>query len=288
MGISALAGLLLVGGVVMSQDGAGSARAAGSGHGGTGQLGGSGWGGGGRGGAMLTVTGVSGNTITATTRQNQTVTITVTGSTKCGEAGQTVACNTIQTGEHIAVQGLKPGQTSITATSIQIVLPTDFGTVVTVTPSTITLKGRNNSTQTVIVNGSTRYQKGGQPASLTDVTPGTNVVAQGTSNSDGSITALLINIQVPTVMGKVTAMGTDSYTVAGFRGNTSFTVLTTGSTVYVNPNGSPAQQSAITDGTMISAQGTFSADGKTLTATRIVILPAFSGGPRSHHAPAPA
>ncbi len=133
-------------------------------------------------------------------------------------------------------------------------LPTDFGRVTGVNGSTITISGWNNTTQTIDVTSSTRYQMGRQPASLTAVTVGMTIRAQGTSNSDGSLTALVITIQEPMVLGKVTAVGSGSYTVTGFRGNTSYTVITTSSTAYVNPNCSTAQASAIKDGTSTCVQ----------------------------------
>jgi hypothetical protein len=52
----------------------------------------------------------------------------------------------------------------------------------------------------------------------------------------------------------------------------------------VNPDGTSATASAVTTGTFIAAEGTLSADGKTLAAQRIVVVPtgtAFGGSP--HH-----
>src|SRR5207249_2527205 len=56
-------------------------------------------------GRGLTVTGVSGNTITATGRGGQTVTVQVSATTAYTEAGASASLSDIKTGSVIAVQG---------------------------------------------------------------------------------------------------------------------------------------------------------------------------------------
>jgi hypothetical protein len=75
-----------------------------------------------------------------------------------------------------------------------------------------------------------------------------------------------------------------SYTVTA-RFGTTYTVNATTSTTYVNPDGTASSASAVKTGVFIAAQGTLSADGKTLTAQRIVVAPAGTGrgfGVRRH------
>jgi hypothetical protein len=227
-------------------------------------------------GRGLTVSSVSGNTITATGRGGQTVTITVDSNTKYTKAGATIALTDIQKGDKLAVQGSRTAQGAITATSITVVLPTEVGVVTGTGSSTLALTGFNGATHTVNISGSTRYQKAGQTASSSDVTTGTAVLVEGTTNTDGSINADLVTIQLPRVGGQVTATGTSSYTVSGRNGNTSVTIDTSSSTTYVDPSGATVQPSTITNGTNILAEGTLSADGNTLTALRITVLPAAS------------
>lgn len=247
------------------------------GSGGPGRFGGMGGFGGMAGGIGLTVTGVSGNTITATGPFSRNVTITVTGSTTYTEAGSTVSLAAVQKGEQIAVRGTRTSPGVLTATSVSILLPREGGLVTGVSGDTITTSGMNGKSESILVTAATKYQKAGTTATLTDVTPGVAINAEGTQNSDGSLTAQVVMIEMPRAMGQVTAVTSGSYTLSG-RNGSALTVTTSGSTTYVSPTGSTVQASAITSGTYIMAEGTLSADGKTLAATRITVLPAGSNG----------
>jgi hypothetical protein len=250
--------------------------------GGPGRFGG-GHGGFGRGGG-LTVTGVSGNTITATGRGGQTITVQVSATTAYTEAGASASFSDVKTGSIIAVQGsfANTSGTTINATGVTIVLPTEAGVVTNVNGDTLTITGFDGTTHTVTLNGSTRYQKAGQSAAQSDVTTGTAIEVEGTLNSDGSLSAVRVTIQTPRLDGQVSAVNGSSYTIKG-RGGSTYTVASTSSTVYVNADGSAATASAVKSGVSISAEGTLSSDGKTLTALRIVILPARGAfGPRGH------
>lgn len=228
-------------------------------------------------GGGLTVSGVNGNTITATSRAGGTVTITVTSSTTYDEAGASVALSAVQPGQHISLQGSRTGAGAFTATQIEIVLPSELGVVTNATASQLTITSFDGATHVINLTSSTRYQKAGASDTVADVTTGNAILATGPISSDGSLTADLVTIEVPQVAGTVSAATSGSYTITGPDG-TSVTVTTTGSTVYANADGTTAQASALTNGTRIMAQGTLSADGKTLTALRITLLPASPKG----------
>jgi hypothetical protein len=221
---------------------------------------------------------VSGNTITATGRGGQTVTVQVSATTAYTEAGTSASLADIHPGSFIAVRGSVAGTsaTTINATSVTILLSREAGVVTNVAGDTITLTGFDGASHTVSVTGQTRYQKAGASAALSDVTTGTAIVAAGTLDSNGTLTAVRIMIRVPRVGGEVTAVNGSSYTVTA-RFGTTYTVNTTSSTTYVNPDGTAASASAVKVGTYIAAQGTLSADGKTLTAQRILVAPAGTG-----------
>ncbi|HXT37629.1 MAG TPA: hypothetical protein VN837_18795 [Chloroflexota bacterium] len=231
-------------------------------------------------GGGLTVTGISGNTITATTRGGATITITVNSSTTYDEAGASVTLAAVQSGQRISLRGSSTGTNAVTATSIAIVLPVENGVVTNVSGTTVTITSFDGSTHVINLETGTRYQKAGATEGATDVTSGTAITATGPTNSDGSLNADLVTINVPRLSGQVTTSSNGSYTITGRDGGTD-TISTTSGTVYVNADGTAAQASAITTGTTISAEGTLSADGKTLTALRITILPAkgISFGP---------
>ena len=238
-------------------------------------------------GRGLTVTGVSGSTITATGRGSQTITVQVSATTAYTEAGTSASLSDVKVGSIIAVRGANTGTgytgapsatsgATISATAITIVLPQVAGVVTGVSGSTLTITGFDGATRTVTVTDSTRYQKAGQSAALSNITSGTAIAVEGTANGDGSLTAVRVTIQVPRVAGQVTAVNGSSYTVAGRFGQ-SYTVATTGSTTYANANGSTASAAAVTTNTYIVAEGTLSSDGKTLTAQRVIVAPTGAG-----------
>jgi hypothetical protein len=229
-------------------------------------------------GARLTVTGVSGNTITATSRGGQTVTVQVGATTAYTEAGANASLADVKAGTVIAVQGsyANTSGTTINASGVTILLPTEVGVVTNVSGTTLTLTTFDGATHTVTASASTRYQKAGQSATLADISSGTAIVVEGTTNSDGSLSAVRVTIQEPRVAGQVTAVNGSSYTVTGAFGQ-SYTVAPTSSTTYVNADGTTASASAVKAGVAIIAQGTLSSDGRTLTAQRVIIAPRGAG-----------
>jgi hypothetical protein len=244
-----------------------------------------GWGFGGRRGhvgfgRVLAVTGVSENenTITATGRRSQAVTVQVSATTTYTQAGASASLADIHPGSIIAVRGSIAGTsaTTITATRVAILLPRVAGVVTNVSGTTLTLTGFNGASHTVSVTGQTRYQKAGASAALSDVTTGTAIVAEGTLDSSGTLTAVRVLIRVPRIGGEVTAVNGSSYTVTA-RFGTTYTVNATSSTTYVNRDGTATSASAVKVGTYIAAEGTLSADRKSLTAQRILVVPASTG-----------
>jgi hypothetical protein len=229
-------------------------------------------------GAGLTVTGVSGNTITATSTGGQTVTVQVSATTAYTEAGASASLADVKAGTVIAVRGsyANTSGTTINASGVTILLPTQVGVVTNVSGTTLTLTAFDGATHTVTVNASTHYQKAGQSATLADISSGMAIVVEGTTNSDGSLSAVRVTIQEPRVAGQVTVVNGSSYTVTGAFGQ-SYTVATTSSTTYVNADGTTASASAVQAGTAIITQGTLSSDGKTLTAQRVIIAPRGAG-----------
>lgn len=250
-------------------------------HGFGGRSGYNGGDGGGYGGfdGELTVTSVTNNTIAATGRGGQTITVQVSATTAYTEAGASASLSDIAVGSRIAVRSTAAttGGTTIDATGVTIVLPQVAGVVTQAGNATLTLTGFDGSTRTVTVTSATRYQKAGQSAALADIVTGTAIVVEGTTASDGSLSAVRVTIQVPRIGGQVTATSGSSYTVAS-RDGTSDTITTSSSTTYVNADGSAASSAMVKVGVSIIAEGALSSDGKTLTAQRIVVMPSLTEG----------
>ena len=220
------------------------------------------------------MTAVSGNTITATGRGGQKVSVQVSAATTYSRAGASITLADIHAGDTIAVRGTAATTGGVlNATAITIVLPSEGGVVTAVSGNTLTLTGFDGTAHTVTVSAATRYQKAGQDAALADVTTGTSIRVEGTSNSDGSLIAVRVTIQVPHLDGQVTAVNGTSYSVTGHEG-TARTITATDSTVFVNADGTKATAAAVKVGVELMAEGTLSADGKTLTAQRVTIAPA--------------
>jgi hypothetical protein len=240
-------------------------------------------------GVLARVTSVQGNTIQATSYRGATVTITVSGATTYTMAGQKASLSDVHNGSIIAVQGTSTGTSSYNATAITIILPRVGGQVTGVQGSTITLAGPFGVSRTVQVNGNTRYLRAGKAASLSDVKVGSRIEAEGNTTGNGTLQALVVQIELPHLAGKVTAINGSSFTVQTlrsiFKGGaaTTVTVTTSGATTYVSPNNASASASSIKVGSYIVAEGTLSSDGKTLAAERIEILPAPGTAGRFGH-----
>lgn len=230
----------------------------------------------------LTVTAVGGNTISATDRDGQIITILVGASTTYAEAGATASLADVHVGSRIAVQRATTGTgtTTVTASGVTILLPTTEGTVSAVSGDTITVKDRDNTAATITVSGATRYQKAGKAASLADITPGTTIRAEGTT-SGTTLSAQLVTIEVPHLDGQVTAVSGTTYTITDHDG-TVYTVTADSGTTYVAADGTASSAAAVKVGVDINAEGTLSSDGKTLTAVRVSISPAGSGHGGGH------
>lgn len=261
-------------------------RTGGFGHGGFGRgdFGRGGFGGGfGHGGGLI-VTGVSGSTITATAHRAQTVDVQVTATTVYTEAGASASLSDVKAGEAIAVQtaGGVPmpgrpmygapltGTQTITATGVTIILPRVSGVVSAVGASSLTLSTLDGVTKTVTLTSATRYQKAGQTVALSDVTLGTAVTSEGPLSADGSLAAVRVTIALPHLFGRVASVNGSTITLSGERGVTK-TMTTSGSTTYVNADGSAATASAVKVDSFIGGEGVLSSDGKTLSALRVIV-----------------
>ncbi|MGH2501129.1 MAG: DUF5666 domain-containing protein [Ktedonobacterales bacterium] len=237
----------------------------------------------------LTVSGVSGQTITAERPDGTSVTITVSSSTTYTRAGKTVSLSAISAGETIQVMGQRKSDASIKATRVDIVLPHADGQVASISGSTITIKDHQGATQVIHTSASTTVQRAGKSASLSDIATGAQISAVGTKNSDGSLNAEAISIILPGAGGEIKSVAGSTITVTNLRTTrATATIHVTASTQYVTvamgsngPTQSASSFSALKAGVFISAVGTKNSDGS-LTAVVVTMLPnapAGHGGP---------
>jgi uncharacterized protein DUF5666 len=137
----------------------------------------------------ITVTAISGNDIALETVDGWTRTITVDSGTTYSKSGDTIALADLEVGDEIAFRQTREDDGAFTIDAIVVIPPHAGGEVTAVNGSTITLQGRDGSTATVTVTSDTSFEVNGDDATLADVKVGMFLVAEGTENADGSLTA---------------------------------------------------------------------------------------------------
>jgi hypothetical protein len=146
-------------------------------------------GGPGHGAGGITITAISGSNLSLETADGWTRTITVDADTTYSESGDTIALGDLSVGDEIAFRQTLEDDGSWTIDAVVVILPHVGGEVTAVSGSTITVEQRDGTTATITVNGDTEYQVNGDNAALADVEVGMFLVAAGTENADGSLTA---------------------------------------------------------------------------------------------------
>lgn len=151
----------------------------------------------GRGGGSGTVTGISGSTITLRTLTG-TLTVTTTSSTTYSKEGQKISFGDIKVDDVLQVRPVRSSgsstpsptpPTTITAQAIDVVMPTFFGRVTSVSGPTIFIVTPNGQEAFVFTRSNTRYTMNRASASLSDVKAGDYVMASGTQTDLKHLTA---------------------------------------------------------------------------------------------------
>lgn len=137
----------------------------------------------------ISITAISGNDISLETEDGWTRTITVDDETEYSKSGDEIALTDLAVGDRIAFGQTLEDDGTFTIDQIAVILPHVGGEVTAVDGSTITVERRDGETATITVNGDTTYEVDGDDATLADVEVGMVLVAEGTENADGSLTA---------------------------------------------------------------------------------------------------
>ena len=237
----------------------------------------------GRGDMGLTVTKVSGQTISAKRQDGTAVTVHVTSSTTYERAGKQVSLSAVTAGEMIGVMGQRNSDGSVNAARVVIVLPGYRGQVTAVSGSLITITDPRG-THTIHVTSATAYTTdGGSASSLSAVVKGVGIEAVGAKNADGSLNAEAVEVETPRTGGKVSAVSGTLITVSDPRGTATIHVSasTQYDTVTMGANGptkTASSLSAVKAGVYVMAEGTRNSDGS-LNAQMVYIMTAPAGGP---------
>ena len=157
----------------------------------------------------------------------------------------------------------------------------DEGTVTTVSGSTLTLR-TENGTETVKTTSSTKYTKEQLTVTFTSIKVGDVVrvqVPRPTSATvtpgTGTVTATQVEVVLPRLSGRVTAVGSDRYTLVGQDGQL-VTVTTTGGTRYYNGT-TKTTAAAVKVGSRVVAEGSQSSL-TALSADTVTVVTMQGGG----------
>jgi hypothetical protein len=143
-------------------------------------------------GGGITITAISGNSISLATDDGWARTITVDSGTTYEKGDATIALADLKVGDEVLFRETHEADGSWTIDAIHVVLPRAGGQVTKISGSTITLQDRDGTTSTVTVDGQTTFTVNGASAKLADVKVGMFLVAEGTRNGDGSLTATVV------------------------------------------------------------------------------------------------
>ena len=143
--------------------------------------------------ASGTVTALGADSVTITQSDGSSKTLTLAGSTTYSQAGTTVSKAALVVGDRISAEGTVDSAGNFTATSVTITPASVQGTVASKTATTIVVTTTAGKTVTVDVSSATKYSvRGVSSATLANVAVGDRIVATGTLNADGSLTATAV------------------------------------------------------------------------------------------------
>lgn len=140
----------------------------------------------------VTITAINGNDISLATGDGWTRTITVDSGTTYAKGGTTIALADLKVGDQVGFRQTRETDGSYTIDKLAVILPHLGGLVTAIDGSSITVARRDGTTATIKVTGDTTYKVAGADATLADVKVGMVLMAEGTENSDGSLTAAAV------------------------------------------------------------------------------------------------
>lgn len=143
-------------------------------------------------GNAITITAIDGTKLALETDSGWTRMIDATGATVTKD-GATVALSTLKVGDRIVFRETRGDDGTFTITAIQVIQPAVAGTVKEKSSSSLTLTTGDGSTVVIKVSSSTIYQvRGVDSPTLADVNVGDVVMAAGSRNADGSLSATVV------------------------------------------------------------------------------------------------
>ncbi len=208
-------------------------------------------------GATMTV--VDGTKDLTKNKQSKSVTLTVSSATKITKYGQSAQLSAIQVDEYLMVR-------SSDAQHIQQIDILGFGTrgtILAFSDGGLTIQNAQGQPVNFSVGSSTHIQEGDTPVSLTDLQPGEVVEVFGEKNSDGSMNAMLVHVEL--LDGQVASISGSTITLTRGNKGAQVTVTTSAATQYYVA-GQSVPASTLQQGNQIGVAGPASKDSVTATA----------------------
>jgi hypothetical protein len=153
------------------------------------------------------------------------------------------------------------------------------GTISAIDGSSLTVRGRDGQTVKIATTSATTYYRDTAKVNRSDLKVGDRVVVNLTDPQASSPTAGSVRVVLPSVVGTVSNLDSDSFTLTdtiGFR----HTIRSSGSTSYGKDGQSSNRAAVVTAGAVVRATGTIDANGVDLTASRIDGFTPGQGGGR--------
>jgi hypothetical protein len=208
----------------------------------------------------ITISAISGSSITLATDDGWTRTITITDGIELSKGGQEIALADLAVGDQVRIAQTRNDDGTYTVEAIAVVVPSVRGTVSDVSSGGFKVETRDGSVWTVTVDGSTEYAYGEGEGSLADVTDGTTVIVLGTETGDNALTALSVRVAADRAIGTVTSKTADTIVIER-RDGTSQTVHVDADTTYRIAEAADADLGDVTVDMAIGVSGRERADG---------------------------
>lgn len=179
----------------------------------------------------ITISAISGSSVTLKTDDGWTRTIELTDAIGLTKGGQDIAVADLAVGDQVRLGQTGNADGTYTVDALAVVVPSVRGEVSDVSSSGFKVTTRDGSVWTIALNGSTTYQFGTGTGTLADVTNGITVLVQGTTTGDNALTALTVRVAGDRAVGTVTAKTADTITIKT-RDGSSVTVHVAADTTY--------------------------------------------------------
>jgi len=203
----------------------------------------------------------------------RTMTVNVSAQTKISTVQGAGSFSDLQVGEMVQVKGSVNTQAK-TIDAVSIIAEPPSGTVAAIKGQTFTLTTSDGKTLTVNASTSTSVYVNTVPVSLKAIEIGQTLGYQGTTASDGSITAgKLWLLSLPQVRGKVTAINGNSLTLQ--TATSSVTINLSPNTTYAQrgkASSSSTPTSSSIQSIQVGSQLTIAEDAKSTSGTPTAVL----------------